>query len=338
MQNLRRATIALGLTLVTGVAVAQVRPKVEPQDLGTNARAAGVFSQNLDVATKMALPSYDDQSLGGMIHMVAKKYANGFDPLQINLDAIEALFQIKATSEGEVQEGDHSYQISKKEGRIYLYRDRSLVKPYSLSRGAVELRLVSQTHPAMLKLFGIDKTQFSSFNSNLILLEGIQKLEDGSFGRPTVPLVDNVYSYAQRSIGGIMADGSYIKVFSKDARTNEGMIINWPRFQIHPGLQTFEVKPKTDILNEVNEYIKRVANPKHELNVKMAVVFRPVMMEDVRVFIPAMKVGLYSRPIEDTFADEKGENGALFYVDLMKQSLKYNERADQDVGTGGDKK
>lgn len=338
LQNIKRAAIALSLAIATGVAVAQVRPKVEIGQLGSSSRVVGAFNQDLAVATKMALPSYDDQALGSMIEMVAKKYANGLDPLQINLDAIESLYEIKVVSEGEVQERDYGYQISKKAGRIYLHRDRATFKPYALSRGATELRMAAQTHPALLKMFGIDKSQFSSFNSNLILLEGIQKLTDGGFGRPTAPLVDNVYSYAQRAVEGIMVDGSYVKVLSKDARTNEGLVINWPRFQLHPELQKFDVKSKDEIVNEALVHLKRVANPKNESNIKMAVVFRPVMMGETKIFIPAMKIGLYSRPVSDTLADEKGENGDLFYVDLMKQTLTYNERADQDVNTGDQKK
>lgn len=325
--------IVLGLTIATNVAIAQVNPKVETTQLGSSARVVGAFSQDLALATRTALPSYDDQALGSMIEMVAKKYANGLDPLEVNLNAIESLYEIKVTGEGEVQERDYGYQISKKEGRIYLHKDRTTFKPYSLTRGATELRMARQTHPALLKMFGIDKSQFSSFNSNLILLEGIQKMANGDYGRPKAALVDNVYSYAQRAIEGIMVDGSYVKVLSKDARTNEGLIINWPRFQIHPGLLKFDVKSKTEILDEALVHLKRVANPKNESNIKMAVVFRPVMMGETRIFIPSMKIGLYSRPVADTFADDKGENGDLFYVDLMKQALTYTERADQDVNT-----
>lgn len=333
VQKIKSAAIALGLTISTSVAIAQVSPRVETTQLGSSARVVGAFNQDLAVATRTALPSYDDQALGGMIEMVAKKYANGLDPLQVNLDAIESLYEIKVTGEGEVQEKDYGYQISKKNGRIYLHRERAAFKPYPLSRGATELRKARLAHPALLKMFGIDKDQFSSFNSNLILLEGIQKLANGGFGKPSAALVDNVYSYAQRAVEGIMVDGSYVKVLSKDAKTNEGLIINWPRFQIHPELSKFDVKSKTEILDEALAHLKRVANPKNESNIKMAVVFRPVMMGETRIFVPSMKIGLYSRPIADTFADDKGENGDLFYVDLMKQTLTYTERADQDGNT-----
>ena len=333
----KRVIIFLGLIIFSGNILAQTQPRVEPSELGSTAKVVGVFNQNLAEAIRLALPGYDDQALGALFESVAKKYANGFDPLQINLDAIEALFQIKAFGDGEAQERDYGYQISKKAGRIYLHKDRSSIKPYSVRRGNAELKLVSQTHPAMLRLFGINQSQLSSFHSNLILFEGVQKLPTGGYGKPTSPVVDNIYSYGQRSVEGILTEGSYIKILSKNALTNEGLIINWPRFQLHPELQRFEVRSKADLLNEAAEHIKRVANPKHEVNVKMAVVFRPVMVGETKVFIPAMKIGLYSRPFADAFANEKGENGELFYVDLMKQSLKYTDREDQDGGSGGEK-
>lgn len=337
MKYIKSASLALVLTLIIDLANAQQRPQVEPEKLGSSARVVSLFNRDPAVAARGALPSYDDMALGSLIEMVSKKYANGDDPLQINLDAIESLFQIKATGEGEVQQREYAYQISKKTGRLYLFRDRSALKPYSLSVGARELRIATQTHPEILKLFGIDKSRLSFLNSNLILVEGVEKLATGGFGKPTSRLVDNIYSYGQRSIEGILTDGSYVKVFSKNARTNEGLIVNWPRFQLHPGLQKFELKSKTDILNEAIEHVKRVANPKHEVNVKMAVVFRPVMSGETKVFIPAMKVGLYSRPIGDAFADDKGENGDLFFIDLMKQSLQYSDPEDRDGDLGGNK-
>ncbi len=327
---LKTLTIIVGIVVTSQMAWAQSRPQVNPSEMGSSAKTAGSFNQNLAVSTRMALPTYDDAALGKVFEMVAKKYVRGFDPLQINLEAINKYYQIKANPEGEAQELDFSYQISKKDGRIYLHRDRSSIRPYSVEQGAKELRMASLTHPELLKNFGIDKTQLLFLKPNMVLLEGIEKLRNGGFGKPEAALVDNIFSYGQRSIEGIMIEGSYVKVISKDARTLESLVINWPRFQMHPGIARFDLKSKTQILDEALKHLKEVTNPRHESNVKMAVVFRPVMIGGDRVFVPALKVGLYSRPIGVNFADEKGENGEMFYVDLIKQPLKYTDKDERD--------
>ena len=332
LRKIKTLTFIVGMILVSNSTFAQRRPQVDPSEMGSSAKAAGSFNQNLVVSTRMAIPAYDEVALGQMIEMVAKKYARGFDPLEINLEAINKYYQIKANPEGEAQEPDFSYQISKKSGRIYLHRDRSSIKPYSMEQGTKEMRMAYLTHPELLKNFGIDKSQLLFLKPNLVLLDGIEKLQNGGFGKPEAALVDNIFTYGQRSIEGIMIEGSYVKVISKDARTLESLVINWPRFQIHPGIGRFDVKSKSEILEEAIKHLKVVVNPKHESNVKMAVVFRPVMMGESRVFVPALKIGLYSRPIGVSFADEKGENGEMFYVDLMKQPVKYTDKDESDNG------
>lgn len=331
--NMKTNLLALGIILYAGSGIAQAQ-RLDPATLGTSVKSAGVFNTDLAVAVRGALPSYDDKTLSVMFETIAKKYPNGFDPLKVDLDAIETLYGIKATAEGETQEREFSYQISKKSGRIYLHRERATFKPYSLEQGQRELRLAAQLHPALLGMFGIDKSQLNSTNSNLILLEGIQKLPSGGFGRPTKALVDNVFTYGQRSLEGIMVDGSYFKVISKDAKTNEGLVINWPRFRVHPELRSFDVKSKNEVLTEALEHLKLVANPRNESNIKMAVVFRPVMVGEEKVYVPAVKIGLYSRPVGVAQADEKGENGDLFFVDLMKQRLSYSDGELKDSQAG----
>ena len=331
LKILKIPTLIIAINFLGNTTWAQERPKIDPTELGSNARVVGTYNQNLAVSTRMALPSYNEDSLSKMIEMVAKKYANGFDPLKINLDAIESHYHIKAISEGEVQEKDYSYQISKKNGRIYLHRDRSSIKPYSMEQGAKELRRAYLAHPELLKNFGIDKSQLLFLNPNMILLQDIQKMRRGGHGKPKTSLVDNIFTYGQRSIEGIMIEGSYVKISSKDALTFESLVINWPRFQIHPDLQRFDMKTKTDVLEEALKHLEGVVNPKHESNVKMAVVFRPVMIGESRVFVPAIKIGVYSRPINDKFADNKSENGDMFYIDLMRQPLKYNEKEERDI-------
>ena len=69
-------------------------------------------------------------------------------------------------------------------------------------------------------------------------------------------------------------------------------------------------------MNEVLGKITKTQRAKSLVNVRMAVVLRPVkMIRNGRlVFIPAIKVGVYSK---------SGEAGNLFYVDLSKTKFRY---------------
>lgn len=334
-QFIKTVIIVISLLMMSELSWAQTAP-IGKEGLGSSPRVVGAYNKDLTEAVRAALPSYDDKSLGALFEGVAKKYANGLDPLKVNREAAEKFFRIKVPEQGDgqVQETDYSYQISKAKGRLYLHRNRDAMKPYAKAKGLTELKLAKRSHPAFLNMFGIDKSQLFVLNSNLILLEGVRKLTNGQFARPTPAVVDNVYTYAQRSVDGVLLEGSYVKIFSKNSKTFESLIIQWPRFQVHSELARFEVKSKDELLKEALEHLQKVANPKHEANVKMAVVLRPVVVGEVRMFIPAMKIGMYTRPMGDTAADEKAENGELFFIDLMKQPLQYTEPQGKDESEG----
>lgn len=328
--------ILAALTVASGVALAQPAPSpINKAQLGSSANVVGVYQQDIAAATRLALPGYNEQELGYYFEGLAKKYANGFDPLKINSDTIMRIFDIKVPEgDGEAQEKNYSFEISRKHGKIYLFKSRDNIKPYPRGRGNAELRLARATHQALLAQFGIEPSQWHSFNSRLLLMEGVQKLPRGGYSKPTNPVVDNIFSYGKRSIDGIMIEDSYVKVISKDRSNFEGLIIKWPRFQMHPAITRFDLKNKAELMNEALVHLKRITNPKHAVNIKMAIVLRPVFFAENRVFLPALKVGLYSRPANERAPEEKAENGELFYIDLLKERIPYSEPIDQDAKEG----
>lgn len=328
--------LALTLSIFSMNSFTQTRG-LPREALGSTPKVQGVYNQDLKIASEMAMPSFNEDELGNYIENIYKKYPNGIDSLKINRELAQSLFGIKLPEgDGEEQGDNYAFEVMRKMGKFYLHRNRENIKPYSLTLGQQHLRLSKILHKELLLKFGIDQEQLFALNSNLLLVEGIQRLVTGGYSKPTTPLVDDIYTYGNRMVDGIMVEGSYAKIFSKNTQNFEGMIIKWPRFQFHPNLSRFELKRKADLLNEIIPRLREIANPKHESNVKMAIVFRPVFIGADQVFVPSLKVGLYTRPMNDRQAEAKGENGALFYVDIMKQQLAYTLPREKDDVQGGE--
>jgi hypothetical protein len=117
-----------------------------------------------------------------------------------------------------------------------------------------------------------------------------------------------------------------LKIFSHDEKGLAGLSARWPLFKFHPELRSFELKTKGALQEEIITQAKKVLNSKHEYNVKLAVVLRPATVRQQIVFVPALKVGIFSRP---PGGDEKsimnGEAGERFFVTLVKQNLPEDE-------------
>jgi hypothetical protein len=141
----------------------------------------------------------------------------------------------------------------------------------------------------------------------------------------TKPVVDVIATYALRALEGLMVEGSVVKIASKRSGKYESFSLVWPMFRYHPDLQSFDLRERDALVREIESRVTDVVNNDEEVNVLMAVVLRPVMVDGGRVFVPSLRVGVLPND---------GQAGAMFYVDLAKATLEYDDGAAED-GDGG---
>ena len=291
------------------------------EQLGTKKEVMDLFTKNLAVAVRRSLPSYNEKKLGSFIQTIAKRYGKSGPGLNFKTQSLEKTFKRTIDRDRTVQEDDFLSHISTQKGEIEIYQDLSHLKPMDLGRGQKMMRKIGGLHLSLAQELGVKKSDLLYFNTTLLNLQAVKNLGGGKTSRPTKAVVDHISSYGLRKLGGILVEGSFIKMFSKNEKNIAGVEFKWPKFNLHPGLKRFALKSKSQLLEETLKHLNQTVNKRHEVNVKMAVAFRPVTFGKKITYVPALKVGMYSRP--DAKREAEGEAGELFYIDLMKQKLSY---------------
>ena len=289
-----------------------------PNDLGTPVEASQLKTENYEQGVEAAFPRYADQQLMQRLEAIVKKYPQGFDPIKIrDLRAVAQFFGAPAPTLSPNQLSYESeqlmYEVEPQMGKVYFYRNLEAAQPMPLREAEKLKARVALEHEEILTKIGVDRTQILFKQTSFILHEGSTNPVLGSL-KQSEPVVDSTFTYALRSLNGIMVEGSSVKIASKGLGKIETVNLAWPRFQFHSDLKRMVIKDKNLLKREVLAKVKESASGK--VNIKMAVVLRPVFLGQQQVFVPALRVGVMPTT---------GEAGDLFYVDLPRQQLSYRE-------------
>ena len=316
-------TIVLGTAIMLSLS-AETMARVE-NPYGSPADAAGIFTRDYRKGIEAAFPQYDPRQLQEKLEVIAKTQGGREDPVRLRtLEAIEDLFGLapadRKSGDNVVETRRVYYEADRDLGTAYYYRDMETLAPLPY-RKAVGLRdAVAGEHQALLDKIGIGKDEIFYTETFFMMLQSSTDPEAGPV-EETKPVVDVIATYVLRALEGLMVEGSAVKIASKRSGKVEMLGFDWAPFRFHPALQRFDLRERDALVREIESRVTDVVNSDEEVNVLMAVVLRPVLVDGGRVFVPSLRVGVLPND---------GQAGAMFYVDLPKTTLDYDDGAAED--------
>lgn len=285
--------------------------------LGTPAEQAGRFSTNYAEVVRAAMPRIDAAGLARVMEGVAKAAA-AEKPLAIgNERDLEKFFGLrergKATPDGYVDASEAVYKLNVDSGRIWVSWRRDFT-PVPRTTFAGQVKEIKEAHAQLAQKLGIPREEimFTDFREILSQTDGHPRIQQG---KATPIMSEGATTMLLRSVGGVLVEGSQLRVSSVSARELALVDVRWPMVRI-PDEAIRNLRDPREVLEPI---IKRVAehNKGQAVSVRMAVVLRPVEPAKLGQFVPALKIGIEPKSVktEDGFRTDAGE---VYYADLLK--------------------
>jgi hypothetical protein len=317
-------TFALGAAVILSLSAEAMARAENPY--GSPADAAGIFTRDYRKGVEAAFPPFDPRQLQERLEVIAKKYGGREDPVRLrSLEAIEDLFGLapadRKDADNVVEQRRTYYEADPDLGTAYYYRDMEKVSPMPYGRAAKLQGDVAREHLALLDKMGVGKDEVFYTETFFMMLQSSTDPEAGPV-EETKPVVDVIATYVLRSLEGLMVEGSNVKIASKRPGKIETVSLDWPLFRYHPNLRSFDLRDRDDLVREIESRVTDVVNNDEEVNVMMAVVLRPVFVGGGQTFVPSLRVGVLPND---------GQAGAMFYVDLPKTTLDYDDGESEDA-------
>ncbi len=288
-------------------------------DLGSPARYKNEVSDDYAAFAGKVMPPYKTEELSNRLESIRDKYPKGDDSIKAHsLEGIEKLLGLPAkkhTSDKTTYEAPGLfYKVDKPAGVLYFRREVKGIGSLSDKEGKEAKPIIQSEHMNLLKELGIDNAQIIYSKTSLILSQSFPNPKYLPNEQPTEPSVYGIMTYALRQIDGILIEGSEAKLISKKPGTLAVMNVKWPNFRFHPELKSYKLKEKDVLAENINQYAKKIAKG-NKMNIRIAVVLRPVTFNKEIYFLPALRVGL------------KGPRGftTIFYEDLNSESVRYEK-------------
>jgi hypothetical protein len=325
---LTRSLVALALLIPAATVGAQSSP------LGSPAELVGRFSENYAEAVRSALPPIDAAELAKVIQGV-QAAATKEKPLTIgSASELEKFFSLRERrgrgqigSADFVDAGDAAYNFDAAAGRIYVAWRRSDVEPVSRETFASRIKDIRNAHHMLSERLGIprEEVMFTDFREILSETDGHPVLQNGIKG----PIQsEGGTTTLLRAVGGVLVEGSYLRVSSVDAKSLMLVDVRWPRVRLSDAALKNLRSPR-DVMEVIT---KRVATSAKGLpvNVRMAVVLRPMDRSKPNEFVPSLKIGVQPKSVKtkDGFRTDAGE---VFYSDLLRDSPPIVESVTHDT-------
>lgn len=321
-----RTVLIVALLVTTSDALAQESP------LGSPAKQARAFSSDYAQVVRDGTPAVDAPGLRRLLTEVATAAA-AEKPLAIasvrQLEAFFGLRQRAAEKSTDITEtGEAAYFFNPMETRIYLVRRYRDVQPVTREAFANETATIRAAHGDLVKRLGIPPQGvfFTDFRETLSQTDGHPTRQGGSTG----PIrVEGATTTILRSVGGIIVDGSYIRLSSIDAKRLEAVDIRWPRVRLAAKVAKNGIRTPRDVTVTIARRVAANANGL-PVAVRMAVVLRAVKEASGVAFVPALRVGVEPKsiPVSDGFRTDAGEG---FYVDLVRGSRDFADEDERDA-------
>jgi len=316
--------LPLSVTFVTLAAFAQ------ENNLGSSRKVEGVYTENLKQAVDSALPSFNEAGLSLQLKRLHSQYANGAPGVSVrDFQTLAKTFGLPTPQvrpgETYTETASFALGLDPKSGKVLVHKNLETLPALSQVEAKRALPLATRNHQALLTKLGVDTKQVFFAESTFM---NLQSASDPKLGRSEVSpvVVDAILYEGVRGLGGFLVDGSSFKLSSKNAQTVEGADLVWPTVRFHPGLRKFEVRKRAELSQEILRQVTDTTSKGDKVNVKMAVVLRPVQTSAGEFFIPALRVGVLSA---------RNEGGNMFYVNLVNDQTPYVEPRAVDSSEGG---
>jgi hypothetical protein len=296
--------------------------------LGSPAELKGRFTTNYAEIARAALPQVNLDALTRLMAEV-RAAAAAEKPLEItNVGELEKFFSLRPRAKADATEltqaGDASYLFNPVEHRIYLVQRYQGPRGVPRDEFAREVAAIRAAHLELADNLGIPRDQrfFTDFREILSQTDGHPTRQGGVQG----PILsEGATTTILRAVGKVLVDGSSFRAASIDAKRLERLDVRWPPVVLADTVASAGLRAPQDVLTSV---IKRIeANASGQpVNVRMAVVLRPIVGDKSVAFVPALRVGVQPQSVQvgDGFRTDAGE---IFHVDLVRGS---GEFADPD--------
>jgi hypothetical protein len=303
--------------------------------LGSNAAVAGRYSANYAEAVRAALPKANPAMLTKLLAKV-KTAAAAEKPLAIaDPRQLEKTFGLRergdADTSGYLDVGEAVYKVDAQRQRFYLVRRYGDVQPVPRKEFEPELEAIRSAHQELAERLGVPRQEvfFADFREILSETDGHPELERGvkgeiqSAGAVTTML---------RAVGGILVEGSYLRLSSIDAKRLELMDMRWPTVHLSDAALRKGLRSPEESLPSIT---KRIAaeSKGQAVSVRMAIVLRPVAASAtarVTEFVPSLKVGVVPQSVK-TENGYRTDAGEIFYIDLVRGEPAFADPAALDT-------
>ncbi|QDQ28704.1 hypothetical protein FNU76_21405 [Chitinimonas arctica] len=304
MNRIKLSTAAL-LLATAGTAQAAI---FSPEELGTPNGKLAMKSLRAAPADALeaAMPRYDQTKLQQHLMQLAK---NGEA-----LSVARGLGNIhrtgtRATLEMAGQRETGEAQINAANGELRFDRADKLetISPIPLAVGHMQKATIADQHKQLLASYGIDKRNTQLIETN-VLVQQTEALKGGS--APSEPKLQGYLSVAVRAAGELIVEDQRARLVSdRDGRLRM-LSMNWPALKLSAATAGGDLKSRAEVLQEIANRLGGKTQL-DQVDVRMAVVLRPLTSRLGTVHVPAMRVGVTPR---------NGEAGEIFYVDLSREA------------------
>ena len=296
-------------------------------DLGTPNQYFESFNKEYRKAVTQAMPTFKVKLLQRKFQMLLEKYPQGLPGAKIRtLKALQESFSLppmelrRGQTFYEDPKGKFAAEVNMKLGQVQFYKNMEAIAPITPALAKAQMPMVVKAHDMVLRKLGIPSEQLMFKSTNFLYMQGESNPQVGPVKKTEVK-VDQTLTYGLRQLDGLMVEESHVKFISKDPKNLEGIDVAWPDFKFHPEIRRIALKSKAELEEAVYKQIMEQEPKGTAINVRIAVVLRPVLLRAQKYFVPSVKVGVYSK---------RGEAGNLFYVDLLNQKLNFENEDQQD--------
>ncbi|MBX3724780.1 MAG: hypothetical protein KF823_02550 [Xanthomonadales bacterium] len=323
-RNLLRTLVPL-LFVLAALDVNAQQP-ARDADLGTPAEAFERFDADYRRAVEAAVPRFDGERLAERLRTLHARHPRGVpgitatDALTLARQLDERVPDLRPRQAG-FDDETLSLGVDARAGQAWFHRDldaEPLLPPRNAERMAPS---VARQHAALLTRLGVAADQRFFVHQAFTVRSSAEAPGEGAASREGRPQVDGIATLVLRSVDGIQVEGGIARLSSRQAGRLQDLELRWPQVRMHPMLRSFDIKQREVVLRDVLAGVERTASG--AVNVRTAVVLRPVLVGNDTVHVPALRVGVLP---------DNGEAGDLFYVDLARESAPYRDSdgADED--------
>jgi len=316
---LTKVLAAIGMSAFAAGALAQAGVSAPYSPLGSPAELVGRYSTNYAEQVRAALPKVDSAALAKLMEGVRAAAANQ-KPLAIsNARELEKFFSLRERGQLDTSDyvdvGEAVYKLDSGANRIYIAWRVADWTPVARKTFSAEIPAIRSAHEALASRLGIPRQEvmFVDFREMLSQTDGHPVLEKGVRGEIQS---DGATTTLLRAVGGVLVEGSYVRISSVDAKRLALIDIRWPNVRLSEAALKEGVRAPEDV---VGALIKRVEENAGQLpvNVRMAVVLRPINPAKPNEFVPALKIGVEPKSIQ-TETGYRTDAGEIFFSDLVR--------------------